>query len=137
MPEDLGIVLDKNSDIPLWKQIRDHIIASIASGELQPEQKMPTIRNLAADLDVSISVVNQAYRYLRLVGYVESKQGSGIRVRRRTDTVNTERDSDEIGRLTAEYVEKMVSFGIPRMDVPNTVSYFLYSHQLNDPEESD
>ena len=88
------------------------------------------MRTLAADLDVSVSVVNQAYRYLRLVGYLEARQGSGVRVRRRRDAV-AEEDSVEIGRLIGEFVDRCVEYGIPREDVPDSVSYFLAHHELD------
>ena len=131
IPSDLGLVLDKDCDKPLWLQIRDHVIDCIASGVFEPEQRMPPVRDLAAALDISVSVANQAYRYLRLVGYLETKQGSGTRVRRRTDQVDDE-DSEIIGTLTGEYVDKMVAYGIPIHDVPNTVSYYIHWRELHD-----
>ena len=78
----LALTIDKDSPTPMWVQIRDQIRLMVQDGTLEPEQKLPPVRTLAADLDVSVSVVNQAYRYLRLVGYLEARQGSGVRVRR-------------------------------------------------------
>lgn len=127
----LPLTIDKNDATPLWIQIRDQIISLISHGELEPEQKMPTVRGLAAQLGISVGMVNQAYRYLRLTGYLESRQGSGVRVRRRTDFAKRE-DFDEIGRLTEEYVDRLVALGIPLMETPNTVSYFVHSRQLGE-----
>lgn len=126
----LALTIDKDSPTPMWVQIRDQIRLMVQNGTLEPEQKLPPVRTLAADLDVSVSVVNQAYRYLRLVGYLEARQGSGVRVRRRRDAV-AEEDSVEIGRLIGEFVDRCVEYGIPREDVPDSVSYFLAHHELD------
>ena len=123
----LALTIDEDSPTPMWVQIRDQIRLMVQNGTLEPEQKLPPVRTLAADLDVSVSVVNQAYRYLRLVGYLE---GSGVRVRRRRDAV-AEEDSVEIGRLIGEFVDRCVEYGIPREDVPDSVSYFLAHHELD------
>ncbi len=132
---ELPITVDKGDPEHLWVQIRDQIRSMIQEGVLEPDQKLPPVRTLASQLGVSVSVVNQAYRYLRLVGYLDSRQGSGVRVRRRHDTSAPE-DAMEIGRMIGEFVDRCVAFGIPREEVPASVSYFLAHHELdaqNDP----
>ena len=131
---DFPVRVDKDDATPMWIQLRDQIVDLISSGALEPEQKLPTVRDLAAQLSVSTNTVNQTYRYLRGTGYLESRQGSGVRVRKRTDFVKDE-DFAKVAALVAEFVAKCGELGIPAEDVPNTVSYYVAGRNLFPKEE--
>lgn len=64
------ITIDKLSDTPLYLQLRDSVIAGIASGELRPGDALPSVRSLAEDLGINLHTVNKAYATLRDEGYV-------------------------------------------------------------------
>lgn len=64
------ITVDKLSDDPLYLQLRDAVIAGIASGELRPGDALPSVRSLAEDLGINLHTVNKAYATLRGEGYV-------------------------------------------------------------------
>ena len=64
------ITVDKLSDDPLYLQLRDAVIAGIASGELRPGDAQPSVRSLAEDLGINLHTVNKAYATLRDEGYV-------------------------------------------------------------------
>ena len=64
------ITVDKLSDVPLYLQLRDAVIAGIASGELRPGDALPSVRSLAEDLGINLHTVNKAYATLRDEGYV-------------------------------------------------------------------
>ena len=59
------ITVDKLSDTPLYLQLRDAVIAGIASGELRPGDALPSVRSLAEDLGINLHTVNKAYATLR------------------------------------------------------------------------
>lgn len=126
--------LDKNASNPLWVQLRDQIVQDIRTGALAPEQKMPTVRDLSAELGVSASVVNQAYRYLRATGYLESRQGSGVRVRKRMDNVN-DADFDKTSKLIDDFINGMVALGLPLNELAQSVSWAVAARML-DPDGS-
>ena len=64
------ITVDKLSDTPLYLQLRDAVIAGIASGKLRPGDALPSVRSLAEDLGINLHTVNKAYATLRDEGYV-------------------------------------------------------------------
>ena len=64
------ITVDKLSDAPLYLQLRDAVIAGIASGELRPGDALPSVRSLAEDLGINLHTDNKAYATLRDEGYV-------------------------------------------------------------------
>lgn len=127
--------IDKNDPRPLWIQIRDQVINMIRRGELEPEQKMPTVRGLAEALDVSPSVVNQAYRYLKATGYLVARQGSGVSVRRRTDSMRDE-DFPQAAKLINDFIDAYMALGMPLDGVADAVAYTVAARTL-DPEGAD
>ena len=78
------IVIDKQSDRPIYQQIYLALREQITEGELAPGQKLPSIRALAGQLGIARNTVDSAYRQLQVEGYVDSRQGSGFIVQ---DTV--------------------------------------------------
>ena len=64
------ITVDKLSDTPLYLQLRDSVIAGIATGELRHGDALPSVRSLAEDLGINLHTVNKAYATLRDEGYV-------------------------------------------------------------------
>ena len=74
------IVLKKDSETPLYRQLSDVISAFIENGALKPETKLPPIRTLAKMLNVNAITVVNAYRYLENHQYVYSLVGSGTYV---------------------------------------------------------
>lgn len=74
------INIDKNKKIPLYRQIYMSVRGSIENGSLKKGMKMPSIRRLSADLNVSKITVSGAYEQLCAEGYIKSKPQSGYYV---------------------------------------------------------
>ncbi|MGW0783610.1 MocR-like pyridoxine biosynthesis transcription factor PdxR [Streptomyces sp. NPDC002913] len=70
----------RDSHVSLTAQIQDFIKREIGEGALHPGTRLPSSRRLADDLDVSRSVVVEAYGQLVAEGYLEAAQGAGTRV---------------------------------------------------------
>ncbi|NBD12558.1 MocR-like pyridoxine biosynthesis transcription factor PdxR [Corallococcus silvisoli] len=72
--------LDSRSTLPLHEQIFDGVRARILSGALAPGLRIPSSRQLAAELDVARSTVLQALDALTAEGYLVARAGSCTRV---------------------------------------------------------
>lgn len=72
--------VDVSSPIPPFEQIRAGIAALISEGALAPGDRLPTVRALAADLDVAAGTVARAYRELEAGGLIESHGRRGTAV---------------------------------------------------------
>lgn len=73
-----------DSDVPIYQQIRNQIVLGIASGQLVPGEKLPTIRALAEESGVNMMTVSKAYQLLKQEGYITTDRRSGATVRART-----------------------------------------------------
>lgn len=69
--------LDFNSDIPIYTQIREQIIKSIASGDLKINESLPSVRNMASEIGVNLHTVNKAYNLLKDEGYINIDRRKG------------------------------------------------------------
>jgi GntR family transcriptional regulator len=71
-----GLSLQKNG-VPIYVQIREQLLAAIASGLLAPGARMPTMRQVAVALKVDLNTVRHAYDDLQRDGIIVLKQGLG------------------------------------------------------------
>lgn len=69
--------LDQNSGVPVYRQIIDQVRGGVASGALAAGNQLPTVRQLAVDLQINPNTVVRAYRELELGGLLETQQGTG------------------------------------------------------------
>ncbi len=76
----MRIPLDRQSHIPLYRQIKTHFQQGILSGSLAPETRLPASRQLARDLGVNRITVETAYSELEADGLIYSRVGSGTYV---------------------------------------------------------
>jgi DNA-binding transcriptional regulator YhcF (GntR family) len=71
------VVLDHRSAVAPFAQVRAQLAAAIESGVLQPADRLPTVRALAAELGLAVNTVARSYRELELVGLVETNGRHG------------------------------------------------------------
>jgi DNA-binding transcriptional regulator YhcF (GntR family) len=74
------IVVDTASAIPPFEQVRAQLEAAIVAGTLAVGERLPSVRQLAADLRLAPGTVARAYAALEVAGYVETRRGGGTRV---------------------------------------------------------
>lgn len=72
-----SITVDVTSATPPYEQIRAQLASLIAAGALAPGSRLPTVRDLAADLGVAVGTVTRAYRELEAGGMVTSRRRFG------------------------------------------------------------
>ncbi len=80
-----SFAIDHSSGLPVWIQIKNRIAYLIGSGAFVPGDRLPTVRALAVDLDISYNTVNRAYMDLEREGYISTRKGRGTFVAERHD----------------------------------------------------
>src|SRR5829696_5813361 len=74
---DIGIVLDHRAEVPLGVQLDWAMRAAVASGRLTPGERLPALRELAAELGVNHNTLRAAVAKLEHEGLLESRHGTG------------------------------------------------------------
>jgi len=75
-----NVVVDRNSEEPVYAQIARQVRARISGGDLKPGAPLPSVRAFASDLGVNLNTVARAYRQLEDGGFVAIAGRSGVRV---------------------------------------------------------
>jgi len=73
----IAIQLSAASGVPYYRQVVDQVAALIRSGQLPASSLLPSVRELAAQLVVSLITVRRAYSDLEAAGLVIRRQGQG------------------------------------------------------------
>lgn len=94
--------IDQASPDPVYLQIRDQIVASIARGELLPADRLPSVRALASDLGINLHTVNKAYAVLRDEGYLLMRGSSGAVVADYQQAASAERKAASAEKIASE-----------------------------------
>lgn len=71
------ITIDITLAEPPYDQVKRQISQLVAAGELRPGDKLPTVRRLAADLDLAPNTVARAYRELEAAGVLDTRGRAG------------------------------------------------------------
>jgi GntR family transcriptional regulator len=69
--------LDPRSGVPAYRQIIDQVQAGLAAGTLARGDQLPTVRQVAVDLEINPNTVLRAYRELEIRGVLDTQQGMG------------------------------------------------------------
>ena len=72
--------LDSKSVQPYYLQLYEYIKKGIVSGEIESGEKLPSLRSLSKDLQISVTTISQCYAQLEVEGYISAKAGSGYYV---------------------------------------------------------
>ena len=73
----MDIIISNSSGQPIYEQICRQIKGAVASGKLRPGEPLPSIRNLARDLRISVITTKRAYEELERDGFICTVAGKG------------------------------------------------------------
>ena len=76
----MKLIVNGSSMVPIYEQIVDQIKAMIVSGELKPDDILPSVRSLSKELKISALTVKKAYDTLESEGFTVTVHGKGTYV---------------------------------------------------------
>lgn len=127
----MGLYIDTSSRLPIYQQLVQQIRESIARGELQPEESLPSVRQLSKDLVVNPNTVARAYTELERAGLLVSRPGRGIYIAKvRNELTRAARDQ----RLTEQldqWLTEAVHLGYAADEVLSLVARRVREFQWN------
>jgi GntR family transcriptional regulator len=71
------VSIDQRDPTPIYAQLERGLRAAIATSRLRPGDQLPTVRQLAVDLQVNANTVARVYAELERAGVIETKRGVG------------------------------------------------------------
>lgn len=87
----MKIVIKNKSELPIYEQIEQQIKAQILEGNVTEDEQLPSIRQLARDLKISVITTTRVYNDLAEEGFIISVTGKGYFVAPRNNELLRER----------------------------------------------
>jgi DNA-binding transcriptional regulator YhcF (GntR family) len=105
----VSFTIRHDHDVPPFEQLRRQVVDAVASGALAPGTRMPTVRALAAELDLAVNTVAKAYRALEADRVIETRGRAGTFISATGDPTTQE------AQLAAlAYADRVHHLGIDR-----------------------
>ena len=121
----LNVIIRHTSMIPIYEQLTGRIRAAVASGELKAGEALPSVRALAAELEISALTVKKAYDRLEEEGIVVTVQGKGSFVSETNAGLVEENRRREAEKALAEAIERARAAGYGDADIRELVELIL------------
>ncbi len=113
----MQIYIDNHSGAPIYDQIFRQLRDQIISGALPPETALPSIRNLAKDLRISVITTKRAYDELEREGFLYTVAGKGCFVAPRNVELLREENLKQIESLLAQAARLAASCNLSREEL--------------------
>lgn len=104
--------IDPRSPTPLYAQIAARVRMAVASGDLAPEDSLPSVRSLSRMLRVNPATVVQAYRDLASDGFVEIRHGQGTFIQEVPTFLREEERTTQAVQLVRKLLQDAARVGI-------------------------
>ena len=115
-----------NSEIALYTQLYNSVIWGIATGQLKPGERMPTVRNLGVDLGINLHTVNKAYALLKQKGYLSAHRNKGAVINERRFYPANEEFKGEIKSFLVPLVSECCTRGMKESEIKELISDIIF-----------
>lgn len=117
---DPAVRVDTTSQVPPYEQIRAQLAALIRTGRLTEGERLPTVRQLAADLGLAPGTVARAYRELEAAELIRTRRGAGTRVAALPSEPHAH-DADQLATLARHFTSAARALGADTEDILTAV----------------
>jgi GntR family transcriptional regulator len=136
----MKIDVDLTDHVPIYIQLMNQVKHMIATGELQPGDQLPTVRQLAADLRINFNTVARAYRLLDEESIISTQHGRGTFILEPASEEKFRRlRRKDLRRLLIHLLNQAETLGFGPEDVREIFDEYLEQWQSNgtapDPDE--
>jgi GntR family transcriptional regulator len=106
------LLLSQTSGLPFYRQIVDQLASQIQAGQLNPGQRLPSVREGARSLLVSLITVRRAYAELEAAGLIVRRQGQGTFVAEQVAEASSKRARAEARELLTAALAQALQRGL-------------------------
>jgi GntR family transcriptional regulator len=122
-------IISPSSGIPIYKQLYSQIERMVLNGYFTVDQRLPSVRQVANDLDVNPMTVSKAYGLLEERGYLTRLRGKGMVVTARDDKVLQQEKLATLDEMIKELLAQAKHMGISGDKITQMVKHNIESKQ--------
>ncbi len=119
----MQIYIDNKSGLPIYEQIYQQIKAQIISGSLAEDEPLPSIRNLAKDLRISVITTKRAYDELEREGFLYTVAAKGCFVAPKNVELLREENLKKIEAHIGTILQLAASCSLQKEDIIQMIDY--------------
>lgn len=121
----MNIFIDNKSNSPIYEQIYSQIKSQIISGALFEDCSLPSIRNLAKDLRISVITVKRAYDELEKEGFIYTVAAKGCFVAAPNTQLLRENNLKQIEEHLQQIAKLSKSCSLTKKDITEMLNLFM------------
>lgn len=125
----MKIIIKNKSELPIYEQIEQQMKEQILDGTIPPDDQLPSIRQLAKDLKISVITTTRAYNDLADEGFIISVAGKGYFVAPRNNDLLRERMLFEMEDGLEKAVTNGRNAGLSDNDIIEALKKFMKGEQ--------
>lgn len=125
----MKLIISNSSSVPIYEQIKNAFITAIMNDDLKSGEALPSIRNLASDIKISVMTIKKAYDELVSEGYIEVRQGKGAFVAPKNTAMVQEQARKDIEGHINKIIEISKSFNIEKKEIIDLFDYLSGSEE--------
>lgn len=109
----LWLQIDPRAAMPIYRQIVEQVEHALAVGTVRPGERLPTVRQLSAELGIAQNTIIKAYNELQRMGMVETRVGFGTVAAPEAEGVVRERQIDALFDRLRQIALDGAGLGVP------------------------
>lgn len=109
--------LDLTSPVPIFRQIVGQVRLKLAQGKLHPGDKLPSVRELALQLEINPNTVQSAYRELLHEGVARTQKGVGLFIDEGVEALARQEKTRQLDDKLKETLEFGLGLGWSREEI--------------------
>ena len=122
-------IISASSGIPIYKQLYSQIERMVLNGYFSVGQQLPSVRQVAGDLDVNPMTVSKAYGLLEERGYLTRLRGKGMVVSQRDNEVLQQQKINLLDEMVRELLSQAQHMGISGEQVAQIINQNIVKEQ--------
>lgn len=126
----MRIIISNQSELPIYAQIKEQLKEQILNGQIPEGTTLPSIRQLAKEVGVSVITTTRAYSDLETEGFIATMQGKGSVVLSKDNSVVREQYLMRIEEGLTTAIETARMMGLPEEEL--TVIFQNLLHEASD-----
>ena len=127
----MRIIISNQSELPIYAQIREQLKEQILNGQIEEGTALPSIRQLAKEIGVSVITTTRAYSDLEAEGFIATMQGKGSVVLPKDNGVVREQYLMRIEEGLTTAIETARAIGISGEELTEIFGNLLRTSDLN------
>ena len=125
----MDIILSNATDEPIYQQIVTQMKVQIINGTLRAGEPLPSMRNLATQLRISVITTKRAYEELEREGFIENFTGRGCFVKAQNTEFLREESMRQVEELLMKACEKARMMDLPLQDMQEMLGLLYHEEK--------